>query len=567
MNPYYRCFEARRRLRRGRLPQPRPAPGVPRRSSGSRTRRSTRPTSSRTTPRVLAAKRELTRRSRARSPSAPVATGSSVLERRACRAARSSRARRSTPTRRSWPNGLVGRVEQPGLGDGADCSRRSFGSGGRAGRGCAGPGARRRHGVRPRGARDEVRGLRPSSRSSPSRCALRSAAGGRRSSPSSASWQDDRDDALAARLARAGWSGAVGERGAARRRRRGRDRARPRRRARRLLDEATLGAPLCVEGSARHGAARSRSRFRVRGGGLGARPPPSEAPSPSRRSTGRGTVRRRASTRSGSSSPSRRPRAGARGTRRRSGTSRDSPTRALELAVEHARAREQFGAPLARFPPCRPASRTPRSPRTRSRSSPGRQPERRRRSRSRRCAGREPPCCEVTASRTAGARRGRLRARDRPARLLPAGSRGARLGNRRSCDAPADAQLRERSRRHSGELDLLDGPVEPRDARLGRADPAFEGDPERQGLPVASGRLVADAAELGEGRWPSIPARAPAAARPLRARGARGRTFAASRPAHAPLRRRARASAGSRRARRRSPRRSSSCARRRPSAR
>ena len=148
---------------------------------------------------------------------------------------------------------------------------------------------------------------------------------------------------------RSGLVGAVGCRGASRRRRGGRNRARTRSRARQSprRSDARGSAVRRGQGEART-SSRSRWPFRCeRVGSVSDRRLPKPDPSP--RSTAPERFASR-STRSDSSSPSRRRRAGVRGTQRRSGTSRVSAERALELAVEHARAREQFGAPLAALP-------------------------------------------------------------------------------------------------------------------------------------------------------------------------------------------------------------------------
>lgn len=166
--------------------------------------------------------------------------------------------------------------------------------------------------------------------------------------PELASWQDDRDDELAARLGAAGWSELwAGDelRGAAVAG--GIELGRAAAPAS-LVDEPTLGAPLWVDGRARH-ARESRSlAVPERGGGLGLGPPSSEA-RPEVTLDGSGTVRvdvsaigqledvAAASCWRAWNAVTLAYFAGLAG-------------RALELAVEHARAREQFGAPLAALP-------------------------------------------------------------------------------------------------------------------------------------------------------------------------------------------------------------------------
>jgi hypothetical protein len=166
--------------------------------------------------------------------------------------------------------------------------------------------------------------------------------------PELGEWQDDRDDALAARLGEVGWrelwageellppiaAGAI-ELGRA---------AVPLS----VVDEATLGAPLCVDGRARHGReARSLAVPRP-GGGLGLGPPASE-PRPEATLDGNGTVgvdveavgeledvAATACWRAWNTATLAYLAGLAGG--------------ALERAVSHARTREQFGAPIGRLP-------------------------------------------------------------------------------------------------------------------------------------------------------------------------------------------------------------------------
>jgi len=166
--------------------------------------------------------------------------------------------------------------------------------------------------------------------------------------PELGAWQDDRDDALAARVAAAGWSelwseaellGAVVAGGIEL----GRAAAPVC-----LVDEATLGAPLWVDGRARHAREAASLSVPLSGGGLGLGPPASEA-RPELTLDGNGTVLVDVSA---------------------IGQLEDVAAtscwrawnaatlayvaglaeRSLTIAVEHARTREQFGAPLAALP-------------------------------------------------------------------------------------------------------------------------------------------------------------------------------------------------------------------------
>ena len=166
--------------------------------------------------------------------------------------------------------------------------------------------------------------------------------------PELGSWQDDRDDELAARLGAAGWSelwagdellgpvvaGGI-ELGRA---------AAPAS----LVDEPTLGAPLWVDGRARHARDSRSLAVPERGGGLGLGPPASEA-RPEVTLDGSGTVQVDVSA-IGQLEPV----AAASCWRAWNAASlayfAGLAGRALDLAVEHARAREQFDAPLAALP-------------------------------------------------------------------------------------------------------------------------------------------------------------------------------------------------------------------------
>ena len=199
-----------------------------------------------------------------------------------------------------------------------------------------------------------------------------------------------------------------------------------------LVDEATLGAPLCVEGRRGTSSAR-RWRFRRRGGlALGRRRPrPRAEPT----LDGTGTVRVDVGDRA-SSSPCRHAcwrawnaatlayLAGLAGA-------------ALELAVEHARTREQFGAPLAALPAVQSrladaalatdAMTLLAWAATERRRPPGRRAP---------LGGRG--LLRGDRERASGARRDRVRARDRAARLPPARARATQLGPWPSATPSAD---------------------------------------------------------------------------------------------------------------------------------
>ena len=166
--------------------------------------------------------------------------------------------------------------------------------------------------------------------------------------PALGSWQDDRDDELAARVGEAGWgelwagdellaaavAGGI-ELGRA---------AAPIC----LVDEATLGAPLWVEGRARHGLGAASFAAPEPRGGLGLGPPSSEA-RPEITLDGSGTVLVDVSA------TGRLEDVAARACWRAWNAATLAylaglAERALELSVDHARSREQFGAPLGALP-------------------------------------------------------------------------------------------------------------------------------------------------------------------------------------------------------------------------
>ena len=169
--------------------------------------------------------------------------------------------------------------------------------------------------------------------------------------PDLGAWQDDRDDELGQRLAGAGWSelwagdellGAVVAGGIEL----GRAAAPVC-----LVDEAALGAPLCVDGRARHGRQAASLAVPLHGGGLALGPPSSEA-RPELTLDGNGTVLVEVSALGQLEEVA----AGACWRAWNAATLAylaGVAQRALELAVDHARARQQFGAPLAALPAVR----------------------------------------------------------------------------------------------------------------------------------------------------------------------------------------------------------------------
>ena len=169
--------------------------------------------------------------------------------------------------------------------------------------------------------------------------------------PDLGAWHDDRDDELAARLAEVGWAdlwagdellgpivaGGI-ELGRA---------AAPAS----LIDEATLGAPLSVGGRARHGLGAASLAVPQSGGGLGLGPPVSDA-RPELSLDGNGTVLVDVHA-VGELEPV------AAGACWRAWNAASLAYlaglagRALELAVDHAKTREQFGAPIGALPAVR----------------------------------------------------------------------------------------------------------------------------------------------------------------------------------------------------------------------
>jgi len=179
---------------------------------------------------------------------------------------------------------------------------------------------------------------------------LRAALGGWESprEPDLGAWQDDRDDALAARLADAGWSelwagaellgpavagGLELGRAAA---------------PISLVDDATLGAPLWIDGRARHARTALSLALPEHGGGLALGPPAGEArPEPTLDGSGTVMVEVLAAGSLEEVAATACWRAWNAATL---AYFAGLAARALDLAVGHARAREQFGAPLAALP-------------------------------------------------------------------------------------------------------------------------------------------------------------------------------------------------------------------------
>lgn len=169
--------------------------------------------------------------------------------------------------------------------------------------------------------------------------------------PELGSWQDDRDDELAGRVAAVGWAelwasaellGPVVAGGLEL----GKAVAPVC-----LIDEATLGGPLAVDGRARHGALSPLLAVPLRGARLGLGQPTSD-PFPEPTIDGSGTVRLDVSL-GGELEPV----AAAACWRAWSAATlaylAGLAEGALALAVEHARTREQFGAPLGALPAVR----------------------------------------------------------------------------------------------------------------------------------------------------------------------------------------------------------------------
>jgi acyl-CoA dehydrogenase-like protein len=166
--------------------------------------------------------------------------------------------------------------------------------------------------------------------------------------PELGAWQDDRDDELARTLAEVGWgelwagdellgaavAGGI-ELGRA---------AAPLC----LVDEVTLGGPLCVDGLARHGRGAASLALPQPGGGLALGVAGGEIRAEPT-IDGNGTVEVEVDAWSALE-----PVAASACWRAWNAATlaylAGIATRALELAVEHARSREQFGAPLATIP-------------------------------------------------------------------------------------------------------------------------------------------------------------------------------------------------------------------------
>ena len=169
--------------------------------------------------------------------------------------------------------------------------------------------------------------------------------------PELGDWQDDRDDELAARLAAAGWAdlwatGDLLEAVVAGGLELGRAAA-----PMCVIDETTLGAPLWIDGRTRHGLNSTSLAMPLRAGGLALVAPRSGGRTEAT-IDGNGTVRvdievvgelelvaAAACWQAWSAATL--------------GYLAGLAERALELAVEHARTREQFGGPLAALPAVR----------------------------------------------------------------------------------------------------------------------------------------------------------------------------------------------------------------------
>jgi hypothetical protein len=166
--------------------------------------------------------------------------------------------------------------------------------------------------------------------------------------PELGTWQDDRDDPLAERLTATGWSelwagsGLLGPAVAG-----GLELGRAVAPTC-LIDEVTLGAPLLVEGRARHGLRARSLALPLQRNGLALGTPTSEA-RPETTLDGSGTVRVDASV-GGQLEPVAAAACWHAWSSATLAYFAGLATRALELAVEHARTREQFGAPIAALP-------------------------------------------------------------------------------------------------------------------------------------------------------------------------------------------------------------------------
>lgn len=166
--------------------------------------------------------------------------------------------------------------------------------------------------------------------------------------PELGAWQDDRDNPLATRLGAAGWSelwaddelaGAIVAGGMEL----GRAVA-----PLCLVDEITLGGALWISGRARHGLGAGQLAVPCPGGGLAHAPSASD---PEREATldGSGTVRVEIGALQKLAPTEAEARWQAWSTAMLAYLA-GLGERALELAIEHARVREQFGAPLAALP-------------------------------------------------------------------------------------------------------------------------------------------------------------------------------------------------------------------------
>ncbi len=166
--------------------------------------------------------------------------------------------------------------------------------------------------------------------------------------PDLGGWHDDRDDALAERLAATGWaelwagSDLLGPAVAG-----GLELGRAVAPAC-LIDEAALGAPLAVEGRARHGLQAKSLALPLRRGGLALGTPTSD-PQPELSLDGSGTVLLDVSI-GGELEPVAAHACWSAWSAATLAYLAGLAVRALELTVEHARTREQFGGPIAAIP-------------------------------------------------------------------------------------------------------------------------------------------------------------------------------------------------------------------------
>jgi hypothetical protein len=165
--------------------------------------------------------------------------------------------------------------------------------------------------------------------------------------PQLASWLDDRDDALTARLASAGWQGLssaddLGPAVAG-----GLELGRALAPVC-LLDEATLGAPLAIDGRIRHGAGTENCVVPLADWGLALARPASER-TLEQTLDGSGTVIAMVED-AAALEPAEAEKRWDAWTSATLGYLAGLADAALDMAVQHARTREQFGRPLSALP-------------------------------------------------------------------------------------------------------------------------------------------------------------------------------------------------------------------------